>query len=136
MLDWLKKWERPYLKVLQSSFNMSDKKITIQEIKDLMESFVKERDWQQFHKSKNLSMALSVEASELVELFQWLENEEAEQMMKNNDFRSKAIDEIADILLYVIAFANRNDIDISEAIKQKIEKNKKKYPSDKFKGRF
>ena len=136
MLDWLKKWERPYLKVLQSSFNMSDKKITIQEIKDLMESFVKERDWQQFHKSKNLSMALSVEASELVELFQWLENEEAEQMMKNNDFRSKAVDEIADILLYVIAFANRNDIDISEAIKQKIEKNKKKYPSDKFKGRF
>ena len=136
MLDWLKKWERPYLKVLQSSFNMSDKKITIQEIKDLMESFVKERDWQQFHKSKNLSMALSVEASELVELFQWLENEEAEQMMKNNDFRSKAIDEIADILLYVIAFANRNDIDISEAIKQKIKKNKKKYPTDKFKGRF
>ena len=115
---------------------MSDKKITIQEIKDLMESFVKERDWQQFHKSKNLSMALSVEASELVELFQWLENEEAEQMMKDNDFRSKAIDEIADILLYAIAFANRNDIDISEAIKQKIEKNKKKYPSDKFKGRF
>lgn len=115
---------------------MSDKKITIQEIKDLMESFVEERDWIKFHKSKNLSMALSVEASELVELFQWLENEEAEQLMMDADFRSKAIDEIADILLYAIAFANRNDIDISKAIKQKIEKNKKKYPSDKFKGRF
>jgi NTP pyrophosphatase (non-canonical NTP hydrolase) len=115
---------------------MSDKKKTIQELKDLMEAFVKERDWQQFHKSKNLSMALSVEASELVELFQWLDNEEAEKMMKNNDFRSKAIDEIADILLYAIAFANRNDIDISKAIEQKLKKNKKKYPSDKFKGRF
>ena len=107
-----------------------------EKINNEIKKFVEERDWDQFHSPKNLSMALSVEASELVELFQWLENEEAEQMMKNNDFRSKTIDEIADILLYVIAFANRNDIDISKAIKQKIKKNKKKYPSDKFKGRF
>ncbi len=115
---------------------MSDKDTTIQEIKDLMKGFVKERDWEKFHKSKNLSMALSVESSELVELFQWLEIEESEMMMANDDFREKVIDEIADIILYAIAFANRNDIDISQAIKQKIQKNIDKYPSNKFKGRF
>ena len=115
---------------------MSDKKKTIQELKDLMEAFVKERDWQYFHKSKNLSMALSVEASELVELFQWLDTDQAEELMQKERFRSKAIDEIADIVLYAIAFANRNNIDISDAIEHKIEKNKKKYPINKYKGKF
>ena len=70
---------------------MSDKEKTIQDLKDLMESFVKERDWKQFHKSKNLSMALSVESAELMELFQWLEIDEAEKMMDDENFRSKPL---------------------------------------------
>ena len=101
---------------------MSDKEKTIQDLKDLMKLFVKERDWKKFHKSKNLTMALSVESAELMELFQWLETDQAEKMMKDNSFRSKTIDEIADIMLYAIAFANRNDIDISDAIEKKIKK--------------
>tara|TARA_B100002051_G_scaffold68975_1_gene65469 strand:- start:223 stop:594 length:372 start_codon:yes stop_codon:yes gene_type:complete len=115
---------------------MSDKQTTISQLKSLIDSFVDERDWQQFHSPKNLSMSISIESSELMELFQWLSLEEAKEVMKAGETRENAIDEIADIIIYAIAFCNRNNIDISNAIKQKMEKNKKKYPADKFKGHF
>jgi len=115
---------------------MSDKQTTISQLKSLIDSFVDERDWKQFHSPKNLSMSISIESSELMELFQWLSLEEAKEVMKAGETRENAIDEIADIIIYAIAFCNRNNIDISNAIKQKMEKNKKKYPADKFKGHF
>ena len=115
---------------------MSDKQTSIQEIKSIIEKFVDERDWQQFHSPKNLSMSISIESAELMELFQWLSLEEAKEVMKAGETRENAIDEIADIIIYAIAFCNRNNIDISNAIKQKMEKNIKKYPADKFKGHF
>ena len=115
---------------------MSDEQTTIAELRSLIDSFVDERDWQQFHSPKNLSMSISIESSELMELFQWLSLEEAKEVMKAGETRENAIDEIADIIIYAIAFCNRNNIDISKAIKQKMEKNKKKYPADKFKGHF
>ena len=115
---------------------MSDKQTTISQLKSLIDSFVDERDWKQFHSPKNLSMSISIESSELMELFQWLSLEEAKEVMKAGDIRDSAIDEIADVLIYAIAFCIRNNIDISAAIKQKMEKNAKKYPAEKFKGRF
>ena len=115
---------------------MSDKQTTISQLKSLIDSFVDERDWKQFHSPKNLSMSISIESSELMELFQWLSLEEAKEVMKAGDIRDNAIDEIADVLIYAIAFCIRNNIDISGAIKQKMEKNTKKYPAEKFKGRF
>ena len=115
---------------------MSDKQTTISQLKSLIDSFVDERDWKQFHSPKNLSMSISIESSELMELFQWLSLEEAKEVMKAGDIRDNAIDEIADVLIYAIAFCIRNNIDISGAIKQKMEKNAKKYPAEKFKGRF
>ncbi len=115
---------------------MSDERTTIGELRFLIDSFVDERDWQQFHSPKNLSMSISIESSELMELFQWLSLEEAKEVMKAGETRENAIDEIADIIIYAIAFCNRNNIDISNAIKQKMEKNIKKYPVDKFKGHF
>ena len=115
---------------------MSDEQTTIAELRSLIDSFVNERDWKQFHSPKNLSMSLSIESAELMELFQWLSLEEAKEVMKSGETRENAIDEIADIIIYAIAFCNRNNIDISNAIKQKMEKNIKKYPADKFKGHF
>ena len=119
-----------------TDFIMSDEQTTIAELRSLIDSFVDERDWQQFHSPKNLSMSISIESSELMELFQWLSLEEAKEVMKAGETRENAIDEIADIIIYAIAFCNRNNIDISNAIKQKMEKNIKKYPADKFKGHF
>ena len=115
---------------------MSDIVTTLAEIKVLIESFVEEREWKQFHNPKNLSMALSIEAAELMELFQWLTLDEAKEIMKEGNKRENAIGEIADIMIYAIAFCNRNNIDISDAINQKLEKNIQKYPSKKFKGHF
>ena len=115
---------------------MSDKQTTIQEIRSLIDSFADERDWQQFHSPKNLSMSISIEAAELMELFQWLSLEDAKKVMESGKSRENAIDEIADVLIYAFAFCIRNNIDISDAIRQKMKKNIKKYPKDRYKGRF
>ena len=78
--------------------DMSDKATIIEELKTLIESFVDERDWKQFHSPKNLAMSISIEAAELMELFQWLSLDEAKEVMKVGELRAKAIDEIADIM--------------------------------------
>ena len=115
---------------------MSDNKTTIQGLKSLVQAFVDARDWQQFHSPKNLSMSLSIEAAELMELFQWLDLDEARDAMKTGAGRENAIDEIADILIYALAFCTSNDIDVAEAVTRKMGKNNQKYPVDKFKGHF
>tara|TARA_B110000444_G_C18729794_1_gene542728 strand:- start:338 stop:685 length:348 start_codon:yes stop_codon:yes gene_type:complete len=115
---------------------MSDTITTIKEMKQLMESFVDEREWSNFHNPKNLSMSISIEASELMELFQWKTIDESQVSMKEGPIRLEAIDEIADILMYCIGFCNKNNIDISKAIKDKMKKNKIKYPKKSFKGRL
>ena len=115
---------------------MSDNKTTIQGLKSLVQAFVDARDWQQFHSPKNLSMSLSIEAAELMELFQWLDLDEARDAMRTGSVRENAIDEIADVLIYALAFCNSNDIDIADAVTRKMGKNNQKYPADKFKGHF
>ena len=115
---------------------MSDKQTTIQEIRSLIDSFADERDWQQFHSPKNLSMSISIESAELMELFQWLSLEDAKKVMESGKIRNDAIDEIADVLIYAFAFCIRNNIDISDAIIQKMKKNIKTYPKEEFRGRF
>jgi NTP pyrophosphatase (non-canonical NTP hydrolase) len=115
---------------------MADNKTTITDLKKLVDSFVDERDWKKFHSPKNLAMALSIEVSELMELFQWLDLDQAKKVMKSGEIREEALDEIADIFIYVLAFCNSNKIDISEALINKMKKNAKKYPADKFNGHF
>ena len=112
-----------------------DDTTTVQDLKTVVENFVEERDWAQFHSPKNLSMALAVEASELMDLFKWKTVEEAQEEMKDK-LLEDAADELADIMIYSIAFANRNGIDIAKAVTSKMEKNKAKYPADQFKGKF
>ena len=115
---------------------MSDKQTTLNEIKELIDSFADERNWQQFHSPKNLSMSISIEAAELMEIFQWLSLEEAKKVMESGEKRDDAIDEIADVIIYAFVFCIRNNIDISDAIRQKMKKNIQKYPKEKFLGRF
>ena len=113
-----------------------DKNTTIKELKDLVENFVNERDWAQFHNPKNVSMALAGEAAELMEHFQWLNHQQSWESMKKEKFRGEVQDELADVIIYVLAFANRNDFDLDTIIRTKMEKNRKKYPAEHFKGRF
>jgi len=115
---------------------MDDKETTILELKNFVEDFVQEREWSQFHNAKNLSMALTIEAGELMDIFKWNTPGECESMMFEKTTRQEATDELADIIIYAIAFANRNDINISNAIDQKMIKNRIKYPADKYRGHF
>lgn len=103
-------------------------------IRDHLSVFAKERDWEQFHSPKNLAMALSVEASELLECFQWLT--EAKSAELNPKQLQAVADEIADVQLYLIRLADRLNIDITEAVATKMKKNEAKYPIEKVKGSF
>ncbi|WP_270090792.1 nucleotide pyrophosphohydrolase [Sphingobacterium sp. SYP-B4668] len=99
------------------------------EIQDLIKqirAFRDARDWQQFHNSKDLAVALSIEASELLELFLWKGNEDA-----NPD---KLKEELADVLMYAILLADKHGLDIKQIIEDKIKRNNEKYPVDKAKG--
>ena len=101
-------------------------------IKLKLREFADQRDWDQFHSPKNLSMALSVEASELVEHFQWLTEKDSSSLNAKN--LSEVADEIADIQLYLIRIADKLGVDIVTTSMAKIEKNAKKYPADKVRG--
>jgi len=102
------------------------------EIQSEIAQFAKERDWDQFHSPKNLSMALAAECGELLEIFQW-ETEEATKG-PNEKTLSKVEEEIADIQIYLLRLAGKLDINIEEAVVRKIEVNRSKYPVEKAKG--
>ncbi|SMO93283.1 nucleotide pyrophosphohydrolase [Fodinibius sediminis] len=101
-------------------------------IKVKLEEFNKERDWDQFHSPKNIAMALSVEASEIVEIFQWMQGEESFEL--NASEKEKLEEELGDVFLYLQLLASKYDIDLLEVAKKKLEKNKEKYPIEKAKG--
>ena len=101
-------------------------------LKAKLQSFADERDWDQFHSPKNLSMALSVEASELVECFQWLTEEQSKNLSPAQ--RQAVIDEMADVQVYLLRLATKLDVNILEAVEQKMVKNAAKYPADLVKG--
>jgi dCTP diphosphatase len=101
-------------------------------LRDHLRRFAAERDWDQFHSPKNLAMALSVEAAELMELFQWLT--EAQSRALAPEDHAKAADEIADVLLYLIRLADQLGIDPVAAAARKMIANERKYPADKARG--
>ena len=101
----------------------------IQELIDLLVQFRDERDWAQFHDSKNLALALSIEAAELNELFLWKKDSES----KNID-RERLKEELADVFAYALMLAERNNLSVSDIVKQKIQKNAEKYPVEECRG--
>jgi len=104
----------------------------IEHLREELRKFAADRDWDQFHSPKNLAMALSAEAGELLEVFQWLTPEESRDLP---DAKQAAVSaEIADVLLYVIRLADKLGIDPVEAARRKLEDNARKYPQDKARG--
>lgn len=104
----------------------------LEALKAKLQAFADERDWDQFHSPKNLSMALSVEASELVECFQWLTEEQSQNLSPEQ--RQAVIDEMADVQVYLLRLATKLDVNLLDAVEQKIVKNEAKYPAEKVKG--
>ncbi|MGE0206735.1 MAG: MazG-like family protein [Candidatus Babeliales bacterium] len=112
---------------------MNDATTTLKQLKDQVEKLVQEREWQQFHTPKNLSMAIAIEAAEVMEHFKWVKSDESYEEFEKH--RLAIEDEVADTLITLLCFANRTNIDISAAFARKIEEIKKKYPIEKAKGR-
>ena len=101
-------------------------------LRDAIRVFVNERDWDQFHTPKNLSSALCVEAAELLENFQWLNEGSRSEL---SDARLTQVrHEMADVLVYLIRLADKLDVDLPQAVAEKMALNRIKYPADKVRG--
>ncbi|MBD3280617.1 nucleotide pyrophosphohydrolase [Candidatus Dojkabacteria bacterium] len=108
-------------------------KTTLEEFTQRAIDFRDRRDWKQFHNPKNIAGSLVIEASELLELFQWIEGKDSEEFSKKKLQEVK--DEMADVLVYLATLAHDLDIDLLEAAIEKIRKNDEKYPVEKAKGK-
>jgi len=123
-------------KPADSAQSPTDATTTMAELRQIVADFVAERDWSQFHTPKNVSMALAIEAAELMEHFQWLTAEASRGIVAEPEKLSAVAEEIADVVGYSIALANELGIDLSQTIRAKMIKNAVKYPADKYRGRF
>jgi NTP pyrophosphatase (non-canonical NTP hydrolase) len=99
-----------------------------------LREFAEQRDWKKFHSPKNLSMALAGEAGELLEIFQWLTEDDSHAAAHEPERRNAVAEELADILQYVLRIADLLGIDINQALWDKLAKNAEKYPVDRSRG--
>lgn len=112
---------------------MSDTTTSVEQLKKTVTQFVEEREWQQFHSPKNLSMALASEAAELMDLFLWCDNAASYDELEKR--RKEVEDEIVDVTKLVLSFCVRHNIDLTSAMERKLTEDAQKYPIEKCKGR-
>ncbi|TFG98319.1 nucleotide pyrophosphohydrolase [Candidatus Thorarchaeota archaeon] len=108
---------------------------TLAELLDIIREFVKERNWDQYNLPLNLAVSMSIEAGELLELFQWKTHEDVEEALKNEQFREELSSEIADVLVYLLRVADTAGIDPAKAVVEKMKRNREKYPIDYWEGK-
>ena len=111
---------------------MSD---TIKEMQNIIETFCDERDWDQFHNPKDLAIGISTEANELLDLFRFKSEEQIQSLMCDEAFRFRVSEELADVLFFLLRFAQLNAFDLKNAFLVKMEKNAHRYPSDTVRGK-
>jgi len=119
---------------MRGSRKFTDDKTTINELKQMVKEFCEERDWDQFHGAKNLATAMIIEAAELLEHFRWKSEKEVEELLTDPKKKELISEEIADVFYFLIRLAQKYNIDLSEALENKMKKNKEKYPVEKFRG--
>lgn len=112
---------------------MEDEK-KLNEVKERIRKFCDDRDWDQFHSAKELAIGLSVEASELLEIFMWKNKEEGEALMSDPKKREHVEEEIADIFYYLVRLSQKYGVDLYKVFEDKMKKNEEKYPVDKVRG--
>lgn len=113
---------------------MDDRKTTLTELKDLVVEFREARNWKQFHKPKDLTLAIGIEVAELAELFLWKDDSDTARDMEREDFRKRLRDEMADVQILLLSLAAVTGVDIAAAVGNKIAQNAEKYPVDKAYG--
>jgi dCTP diphosphatase len=114
---------------------MADQNTTFSDLRQRVAEFVAARDWEQFHVPRNLSVAIAVEAAELMEHFQWLTPEQAAVALQDEAKLAAVADELADVLIYVLSLANALDVDVSATVLKKLARNEERYPAAEWRGR-
>ena len=112
----------------------TDTRTTVEYLRSLVREFVAERAWEKYHAPKNLAMSIAIEAAELMEHFQWLANEESQEVISRLETRAQVEDELADVLIYALAFANAIDADISQIVRRKMARNQGRFPVHEVRG--
>lgn len=112
----------------------SDQVLSISDVQRRLDEFAQARDWGQFHSPKNLALSLSIEAGELLEVFQWLSEGESRALKDDEASRDRVSEELADVLIYALRLADVLDIPLVEAVERKIKLNEERYPVDLAKG--
>ena len=113
---------------------MSDSTTSVIELRNKIQTFIDDRDWAKYHNPKDISISIAIEASELMELFQWVKDSEVDSIAEEK--RAKIEEELADVMIYCFSLANTLNIDVATAVLNKVEKNQRKYPSDRVKGDY
>ena len=114
---------------------MGDDSVPVEDLRNRIREFVRERDWEQFHKPKDIAMSIGIEAGELLELFQWKTDNEIEEQLQDPSYKERLEDELADVVTFCLALANATGLDISTILENKLKKNHEKYPIEKSRGR-
>lgn len=118
------------------SSSAHDSTTPIATLRAALKQFVAERAWEPFHSPKNLAMSVAIEAAELMEHVQWLSAEESWQLATDQSRKAALAEEIADVCCYLLGLVNVLDIDLTQSVLMKLEKNRRKYPVDQFRGRY
>jgi len=106
----------------------ADQTVTVGALKEAVRHFVEARDWTDHHTPKNLAMSIAIEAAEIMEHFQWQSVAESHARMADPAARAEVADELADVLIYALSFANSSGIDIASAIQKKLARNELRFP--------
>lgn len=112
-----------------------DSKVTINVLKQRVKNFCEERDWDQFHNPKDLAIGISTEANELLDIFRFKTEEQMKEMFNEEHSKSHIEEEVADVLFFILRFAQMNNLDLEDCLNNKLEKNSKKYSVEKCKGK-
>jgi len=115
---------------------MPDDETTLADLRAHVRAFVDEREWEQFHSPKNLSMSIAIEASELMAEFQWLTEAQSRDAVADEAHRQRIRQELADVIIYCLSLANVMDLDLSQAVIEKLALNAHKYPTEVYRGRW
>ena len=114
---------------------MNDKNTILEDLKKAVQNFVHAREWEKYHNPKDLAEGICVEAAELLQLFQWMSHEEVQAFRDDPSGMERLKEELADVFIYCLSMANAMDIDLAGSVMRKLEINRKKYPTEMYRGK-
>lgn len=109
---------------------MTDDLTRIKELKEKVKGFIDERNWNKYHHPKELAISMAIEVAELLEVFQWDEKVNIQDIKNNKATMKKIEEEVADVMMYILCLSNQLDLDLSQAVLTKLEENRMKYNKD------